>query len=178
MALLKKQLAEERQSDAAVSANLDCVQAELAQCKTQVNTGFCTVLPVKLPFLPADVPENIHCTSFALKTITLSSCFGTTAHKPAPAGLPPRTLLEQVLKPLPDSLPRAGTCMLLLCLMSGTLKGGFVVCYMHECQRRGMPMFGAAHALLLCLLRYIWCMCTFFSHQGKGLFHAPSSPVG
>lgn len=40
LTLLKKQLAEERQSDAAVSANLDCVQAELAQCKTQVNPGF------------------------------------------------------------------------------------------------------------------------------------------
>lgn len=39
LTLLKKQLAEERQSDAAVSANLDCVQAELAQCKTQVTSG-------------------------------------------------------------------------------------------------------------------------------------------
>lgn len=39
LALLKKQLAEERQSGAASSANLDCVQAELAQCKTQVRAS-------------------------------------------------------------------------------------------------------------------------------------------
>ena len=38
--LLKKQLAEERLSNAALSANLDSVQAELAQCKTQVDHWF------------------------------------------------------------------------------------------------------------------------------------------
>ena len=37
LALLKKQLAEERQQKAAVSANLDSVQAELARYKTQVR---------------------------------------------------------------------------------------------------------------------------------------------
>lgn len=37
LALLKKQLAEERQQEAAVSANLDSVQAELARYKTQVR---------------------------------------------------------------------------------------------------------------------------------------------
>ena len=36
--LLKKQLAEERQSDAALSANLDSAQAELARYKTQVQS--------------------------------------------------------------------------------------------------------------------------------------------
>ena len=56
LTLLKKQLAEERQSDAALSANLDSVQAELAHCKTQVNP--CTALPVELPsqVLPANLP--------------------------------------------------------------------------------------------------------------------------
>ena len=47
LTLLKKQLAEERQSDAALSANLDSVQAELAQCKTQVDP--CTTASVELP---------------------------------------------------------------------------------------------------------------------------------
>lgn len=36
LSLLKKQLAEERQSDAALSANLDSVTAELARFRTQV----------------------------------------------------------------------------------------------------------------------------------------------
>lgn len=39
LALVKKQLAEERQQEAAVSANLDSVQAELARYKTQVRTA-------------------------------------------------------------------------------------------------------------------------------------------
>lgn len=56
LTLLKKQLAEERQSDAALSANLDSVQAELTQCKTQVDP--CTTAPVELPSkaLPASPP--------------------------------------------------------------------------------------------------------------------------
>lgn len=55
LTLLKKQLAEERQSDAVLSANLDSVQAELTQCKTQVD--LCTTAPVKLPskVLPASL---------------------------------------------------------------------------------------------------------------------------
>ena len=37
LTLLRKQLAEERQAGAASAANLDCVEAELAHCKTQVR---------------------------------------------------------------------------------------------------------------------------------------------
>ncbi len=37
LALLKKQLAEERQQEAALSANLDSMQAELVRYKTQVE---------------------------------------------------------------------------------------------------------------------------------------------
>ena len=56
LTLLKKQLAEERHSDAALSANLDSVQAELAQCKTQVDP--CTISPVEPPsqVFPASLP--------------------------------------------------------------------------------------------------------------------------
>ena len=37
LTLLRKQLAEERQAGAASAANLDCVETELAHCKTQVR---------------------------------------------------------------------------------------------------------------------------------------------
>ena len=58
LTLLKKQLAEERQSDAALSATLDSVQAELAQCKTQVELVCCVLfMPRGLTLATSVIPH-------------------------------------------------------------------------------------------------------------------------
>ena len=71
LTLLKKQLAEERLSDAALSANLDSVQAELAQCKTQVDHCLHQIARGSCPKVPsASLPwsSSLHVVSVKVRT--------------------------------------------------------------------------------------------------------------